>query len=1149
MKKTIICVLGVASLTMAQAQTKPGGISSEMLRDIQKEQKAEPVNRALVNAVAANSIDALTVNHQNAGALDTYFSIETPKQSITDQKSSGRCWMFSGLNVLRSNYTKERDSIEVEFSQAYLFFWDQLEKANLMLQGCVDTGHQPIDDPRVQFFFKSPIGDGGTFCGVADLVDKYGLVPAEVMPETYTSDNTSKARSLISSKLREYGLQLRDMAQKDRKQASIDKAKTRMLSQIYKMLVMTIGEPPQQFTYAFKDKNGKAVGPAKTYTPQTFSQEVVGGPINGTFIMAMNDPRRPYYKTYEVEYDRHTYDGHNWKYVNLPMEDIEQMAIASLKDGRKLYSSYDVGKFLDRKRGYADTENYDYASLFGTTFGMDKAQRISTFDSGSTHAMTLTAVDLDEKGKVKKWKVENSWGASWGQQGCLIMTDRWFREFMFRLVVNKKYVPENILQASETEPVMVMPEDPLFLPDEQPQRENPLLVKSTLPFGAPDFSRIQASDYLPAFEIAIQQNREEIAAIVTNPESPTFKNTILALEESGKLLDRVSGVFFALVSADKTPEIGEIQKKVMPMLTDLSNEIMFNKQLFERIKQVYDKEHDALQGEDKKLLEETYKGFVRRGALLSEDKMKRMKEINLRISELQQNWGDLLQAATNDAVVWVDKQEDLAGLSEADIAQCKKDAESRGGKAPYAIVIVNTTQQPILASLDNRELRKKVFEASVHRADGTGQYNTFSIVSEVARLRAEQAEIMGYPNYASYSLERAMAKTPDNVYAFLKNLISQYSPKADAETKAIEDFARKTAGPDFQLQPYDRFYYSAKMKKELLNVSDDEVKPYFNVDSVLINGVFYAANRVYGLTFKERKDIPLYHPDMQAFEVIDKDGRTLALFCCDYYRRPTKRGGAWMNGFQKQSRQRNQIPIVFNVCNNAKAPDGMPSLLTWDEVTTMFHEFGHALHGMLSNCQYNSLSGTSVARDFVEMPSQFNESFASIPEVFDHYARHYETGEPMPADLKERMLKSINFQTAYALGENLAATCADIAWHMLPSKDIPTADKADDFETEALRQIGLLNPQIPPRYHTSYFNHVWGGGYAAGYYSYLWTEVLAVNIADVFAQRGALKPETGQDFRDKILSRGNTGDLMQMFTDFTGMAQPDASSLLKARGL
>lgn len=466
-QKLVFLSVALCALLPASAQTKPGGISSDMLRDIQKELKGEPLNRALVNAVAANSIDALAKNRQNAGALDTYFSVETKSQSITDQQSSGRCWMFSGFNVLRSNYTHQHgDSIQLEFSQAYLFVWDQLEKANLMLQGCVDTGSKPIDDPRVQFFFKSPIGDGGTFCGVSDLAEKYGLVPAEVMPESYSSDNTSKMRSLIASKLREYGLQLRDMAQKDRKQASIDKAKTRMLAQIYKMITMTIGEPPQTFTYAFKDKSGKAVGPAKEYTPQSFYQEVVGGPINGTFIMAMNDPRRPYYKTYEVEYDRHSYDGHNWKYINLPMDDIEQMAIASLKDGRKLYSSYDVGKFLDRKRGYADTENFDYASLFGTTFGMDKAQRISTFDSGSTHAMTLTAVDLDEKGKARKWKVENSWGASWGQQGCLIMTDRWFREYMFRLVVDKKYVPENILQASETEPVMVMPEDPLFLPDE-----------------------------------------------------------------------------------------------------------------------------------------------------------------------------------------------------------------------------------------------------------------------------------------------------------------------------------------------------------------------------------------------------------------------------------------------------------------------------------------------------------------------------------------------------------------------------------------------------------------------------------------------------------------------------------------------------------
>ncbi len=684
---------------------------------------------------------------------------------------------------------------------------------------------------------------------------------------------------------------------------------------------------------------------------------------------------------------------------------------------------------------------------------------------------------------------------------------------------------------------------------QETQRENPLLQESTLPFGAPDFSKIKPSDYLPAFEIAIQQTRDEIAQITENKDSATFENTILAYEESGKTLDRVTRTFFALVEADKTPEIGETEKKVTPMLTDLENEISFNKALFERIRQVYEREYDSLQGEDKKLLEETYKEFVRKGALLPEDKMARMKEINMRISDLQQQWGEMLPDATNDAVVWVDSKEQLAGLSEADIAQCAKDAESRGKKAPYAIVIVNTTQQAPLASLDNRELRKKVYEASIHRADGTGKYNTYPIVVEIAKLRAEQAEIMGYPNYASYSLEKTMAKTPDNVYAFLKNLIREYTPKAQAETKDIEEYARKTEGADFQLQPYDRFYYSAKMKKEQLAISDEEVKPYFNVDSVLLNGVFYAANRVYGLTFKERTDIPTYHPDMKAFEVFDKDGKSKALFYCDYFRRPTKRGGAWMDGFAKQSRQRQQLPIIFNVCNNAKAPEGQPSLLTWDEVTTMFHEFGHALHGILSDCQYNKLSGTSVARDFVEMPSQFNESFAAIPEVFDHYARHYKTGEPMPAGLKERMLQSITFQTAYSLGENLAATCVDLAWHMLPSDKIPTAEQAGAFETEALKQVGLLDAQIPPRYFTSYFNHVWGGGYAAGYYSYLWTEVLADNIADVFAKRGALLPETGQDFRDKILSRGNTGDLMQMFTDFTGMKSPDASSLLRARGL
>ena len=681
-------------------------------------------------------------------------------------------------------------------------------------------------------------------------------------------------------------------------------------------------------------------------------------------------------------------------------------------------------------------------------------------------------------------------------------------------------------------------------------RQNPLLQKSSLPFGAPDFSKIQESDYLPAFEAGIKEQRANIQKIISNKKKPTFQNTILAYENSGMLLDRVSNVFFGLTSAHKTPGIAEAQKKVMPLLTDLDNEISFNQKLFERIKYVYDHEYSKLKGEDKRLTEVIYKGFVRSGALLSPEKMERMKQINTRISDLQEQFGNLLPAATNNAVVWVNSKEELAGLSDADIAQCKKDAESLGNKAPYCIVIVNTTQQAILTNLQNRELRRKVYMASIHRADGTDpMFNTFPIVTEIAKLRAEKGQLMGYSTYADYSLEKTMAKNAKNVNNFLQSLIKEYAPKADAETREIEAYAQKSEGKDFKLQPYDRFYYSAKMKKEMLNISDDEIKPYFNVDSVQINGVFYAAHRVYGLNFKQRKDIPTYHPDMKVFEVSDKSGKPIALFYSDYFRRPTKRGGAWMSAFAKQSDKWGQLPIIYNVCNNAKAPEGQPTLITWDEVCTMFHEFGHALHGMLSKCGYNTLSGTAVARDFVEMPSQFNESFASIPEIFDHYARHTETGAAMPADLKERMLKSINFQPAYALGENLAATCLDLAWHELTPDEIPSPYMASAFEKEALNNVGLLNSQIPPRYSTTYFNHVWGGGYAAGYYSYLWTEVLAVNVADYFAKHGALDPAIGQAFRDKVLSRGNTKDQMEMFTDFTGMKEPDASGFLKARGL
>lgn len=467
MKKTTLALgLCLALATTAGAQ-KQGGISASMLQQIEKSQGSNATNKALFNAVASNRIDNLAKNFSNRNTFDTHFSVETTKQSIHDQKSSGRCWMFSSFNVFRADFARHHaDSLSVEFSHDYLFFYDQLEKANLMLQGVIDNAKKPMDDVRVQFFFKNPLNDGGTFCGAADLAPKYGLVPKSVQPETFSAENTSKISSLISSKLREYGLELRKMVADGKKAQAIDARKTEMLSTVYRMLAMALGEPVKEFTYQFRNRSGEPVGEPRRYTPLEFYNETVGHKLAGTFIMVMNDPRRPYHKTYEVEYDRHVYDGTNWKYLNLPMEDIAKLAIASLKDGKKMYSSYDVGKQFDRELGYLDTENFDYASLFSTTFPMNKADRIATFDSGSTHAMTLVAVDLDKDGNPLKWKVENSWGPNNGAQGCLIMSNRWFNEYMFRLVVDKKYVPENLQKEFEQKPVMVMPEDPLFGEDD-----------------------------------------------------------------------------------------------------------------------------------------------------------------------------------------------------------------------------------------------------------------------------------------------------------------------------------------------------------------------------------------------------------------------------------------------------------------------------------------------------------------------------------------------------------------------------------------------------------------------------------------------------------------------------------------------------------
>jgi len=466
-KKTLALCLSVILSASLSAQQSDKGITQEMLTQMQKQYEQTPANKAVFNAIASNSIDNIAKNFANNGDIDTHFSIETASQSIHDQKSSGRCWMFSGLNVLRANFARQHsDTLAVEFSQDYLFFYDQLEKSNMMLQGVIDHANEPMDSERVRFFFKHPTSDGGTFCGVSDLTEKYGLVPKGVQPETYSAENTSKMSRLIASKLREYGLELRQMVASGKKQKALLERKTEMLSTIYNMLCLTLGEPVKSFSYAFRNKSGKQVGELKTYTPQSFYDATVGKKLNGTFIMVMNDPRREYHKTYEVEYDRHTYDGHNWKYLNLPMEEIAQLAINSLSDGRKLYSSYDVGKQFDRSRGYLSLDNYDYSSLFSTTFPMNKADRIATFDSGSTHAMTLSAVDTDSTGKPTKWKVENSWGASSGQAGCLIMTNDWFNEYMFRLVVDKKYASQEQLKQFDQKPTMVAPEDPLFGTDD-----------------------------------------------------------------------------------------------------------------------------------------------------------------------------------------------------------------------------------------------------------------------------------------------------------------------------------------------------------------------------------------------------------------------------------------------------------------------------------------------------------------------------------------------------------------------------------------------------------------------------------------------------------------------------------------------------------
>nr|WP_235318240.1 M3 family metallopeptidase [Polaribacter sp. Hel1_85] len=668
--------------------------------------------------------------------------------------------------------------------------------------------------------------------------------------------------------------------------------------------------------------------------------------------------------------------------------------------------------------------------------------------------------------------------------------------------------------------------------------KNPLLVKSTLEYGTPDFTKIKTAHYLPAILEGMKLQNEAIAKITENKETPTFENTIIALEESSKKLDDVTAVFYGLAGAHTNDTIKANQKELAPKFSKHRDEILLNTQLFEKIKTVYNNLSEAnLDAESKHLVKEYFKDFSKAGANLSEDKKVRLKEINSEIASLSNDFGKkLLDASKKGGIVVADKAQ-LKGFSEEKIKSLEKDGK-------YEIQLINTTQQPSLQALENREIRKQLFEKSIHRAD-KGEYNTSDLVLKMALLRAEKAKILGFDNFASWSLQGTMASKPEKVFDMFTNLIPGSLEKAASEVKEIQAEINKE-GKDFKLTPYDWNHYAEKVRKSKYNLDEEEVKQYFEITNVLEKGVFYAATKLYGITFKKRTDIPTYHPDVVVYELFEEDGSKLGLFFGDYFARDSKRGGAWMSSFVKQSKLRNQKPVVYNVCNSPKPAAGEPALISFDGVETMFHEFGHALHGLFGNQKYASISGTSTARDFVEFPSQFNENWSTHPEILKNYALHYKTGKVIPAELLKKIKDAGTFNQGYSMIENLCSSSLDMKWHTI-SADQNIKDVAK-FEAEALKIMKLNVDEIPPRYRSTYFAHIFSGGYAAGYYSYLWTEMLSHDAYDWFKDNGLLTRENGQKFREQVLSKGNTMDYAEMYKTFAGR-DPKAAPMLKARGL
>ncbi|WP_425281006.1 peptidyl-dipeptidase Dcp [Mixta intestinalis] len=678
------------------------------------------------------------------------------------------------------------------------------------------------------------------------------------------------------------------------------------------------------------------------------------------------------------------------------------------------------------------------------------------------------------------------------------------------------------------------------------EQHNPFSQPSTLPFQAPPFDRIKDSDYLPAIMAGIAEKQQEVARIADDTQPPTFENTYVALERSGELLRRVMNVFSAMTSANTNDQLQKIDEETAPKLAALDDEIYLNSKLFARLDRVYQqREQLNLDAESRRLVEVTWQAFQLAGASLSDTQKAELKALNQEAATLSTQFTNRLLAATKAGGLAVTDKAALAGLSDSEIAAAAEAAEARGLKNQWLLTLQNTTQQPALQTLTNRATREALFNASWDRAEKGDNNDTRQLIARLAAVRAQQAKLLGFSSYAEWKLQDQMAKTPQAALTFMRNIVPAATARATREAADIQAAIDRQQG-GFKLAPWDWTHYAEQVRRAKYDLDESQIRPYFELNNVLENGVFYAANQLYGLTFKQRKDLPVYQPDVRVYEVFDQDGTSLALFYTDFFKRDNKGGGAWMSNFVDQSRLLGTKPVIYNVANFSKPAAGQPALLSWDDVITMFHEFGHALHGMFADQQYPSLSGTATPRDFVEFPSQFNEHWASDDKVFKHFARHYQTGEPMPQALHDKILKADKFNKGYDMTELLAAALLDMHWHSL-SADAPQQD-VDQFEQQSLVQDKINLPEVPPRYRSSYFQHIWGNGYAAGYYAYLWTEMLADDGFEWFKEHGGLTRENGQRFRDMVLSRGNSSDLKQLYHDWRGQ-EPQIEPMLINRGL